>query len=159
MSDMKKKIGKQGLDGLLNRKEPERPQIGSGHRSKFKDNPNYDPYTNSWRGTDSYRSAYDGPRGISKRSGGNVSPGRVAAYGGNVKFFEEDGLAVIHESEIRRLRLELGDLLINALRTRNIGLGIGAESEVHAMISTLIETDGRVAHKGKLLKVCIEEDE
>jgi hypothetical protein len=151
MSDMKKKIGKQGLDGLLNRKEPERPK-----RSDWFDD-DYDPY--GWRGTDSYRSAYNGPRGISQRSGGNVTPGRVADYGGSVKFVEEDGLAVIHASEIRRLRIELGDLLTNALRTRGIGLGIGSDAEVHAMISTLIETDGRIASKGKLLKVCIEEDE
>lgn len=159
MSDIKKKIGKHGLDGLLNR-------------------PKEEPSRSGWNGEDDWdgfgyntgpghrpRSSYGGGYGY----GRDVKPGPVPHYQGRkpaatatgVNYYVEDGMAILGDNELRRLKVEIGDIVMRSLKVRGIHLSMGGDAEVMAMIGSLVEGDGRLRdpRTGKLLKIVIEENE
>lgn len=128
--DMKKKIGKRGLSGLLNTGEEENNAA-----------PGFDdyPYSGSRpsRFPRSTGGAYRGPNSFAQhdfgsRLGGAQSNPHVPP------FVVEDDEALFSEAQLRRITLDIGEELRRALRKYDMNVSFGKEKLLRDLIEELL---------------------
>jgi len=138
MSDMKKKVGKAGLKGLLNRKEPEPVE------SKFDSG----SFRNEWEG-DSYGDRdiiYGNRRGSGYGGGagygyGRPDYGRPVSSGsrhGYINATMDGDKAMVSDTEARRVSLELNGVMYEALRKRGLIVKLGREAVLTDFLNKII---------------------
>lgn len=112
MAKIDETIGRTALDGLLNR--PEEPEI-----------------TDAPRRYDARGYAYDRP---SLGYGNGIARGSPA---GPLAFEVRNGEAVVPPGELRRLRVEMCDIIIRQLQRRGLNPGFGADSAIMDFVLAL----------------------
>ncbi len=157
MSNMKKKIGKQGLNGLLNRKEKEKaPESGGRYTGSLWDDDDDDfrsPHRDAYGG---FRYNSSAERGYVPGTGRRFekAPGTRA---GKIAYVVDQDLAVVKRKEMRRLAMELGEIVRNGLQYRGITTTLGGDGEIVDLMEDFIR--GCRVHSGqRMLRIAVEED-
>ena len=165
MSDMKKKIGKQGLNGLLNRKEPEpeplpRNSWDGGYQGSI-----WDDDDDIWDDDDDYGASgsFQAPasrrfsRGSTRTTVTNPvnKPGQ---RGGKVNFTTDGDIAVIGDNELRRMALEVTENLRRSIEYRGFSVTLHGDAELMEFAKQFITGSCRVVSNGRLMRIAVEEE-
>lgn len=162
MSEMKKKIGQQGLNGLLNVKSAPEPDVGFDDDYPYSSGGYGDGYGQPYRRNyESDRRGYEPVRSSGMRTTISSPICKEGARGGRVAFYEEDGLAVVSAREMTRIKLELAETVRRAMDVRGMSLSFAGDSELCELLGVILETGCRVKPNNSvrgMLRIMVEED-
>ena len=134
MSDIKKKIGKSSLSGLLNVKkepEPQRDPYSSGYGGRsWERNSLWED--DDWGGSPTQKFYEDSAASMqpSQPQGGRKN--------GPIDFYHDAGVAFVTENEMRRIKIELATQIEGALKYRNLLLSLSGQAMLRDMMDELL---------------------